>query len=104
RPWVKCFYPTTIHLSVLKLQELLRHDRGMSVDCFNIVVRFQAYREYKSLKQYNCIRKHIMDLRFCVASFQKRCDLDKDASAEELAVAIGVCEDIKYNLSQCRFV
>ncbi|CAN6345821.1 unnamed protein product, partial [Urochloa humidicola] len=99
----KCFYPTTIHLSVKNLQELLRPDQGISVDCFNIAVRFQAYREYKTLKQYNSIRKYTMDLRFCVISSNKKCDLDKDATARELATAIGVCEDIKYNLSQCRY-
>jgi hypothetical protein len=57
-----------ITLTAKDLQELLMIDRGISPDCFNLGVRFQADREYKAMKRYNSITKHHMDLRLCVST------------------------------------
>jgi len=60
-----------IALSVKDLQELLMNNRDMSENYFNLGIRFQAAREYNTMKKYNSIMKHHMDLRFCVSTFLK---------------------------------
>ena len=60
-----------IALSVKDLQELLMNNRDISENCFNLGVRFQAAREYNTMKKYNSITKHHMDLRFYVSTFLK---------------------------------
>ena len=60
-----------IALSVKDLQKLLMNNRDISENYFNLGVRFQVAREYNTMKKYNSIMKHQMDLRFCVSTFLK---------------------------------
>ena len=69
KSWVKDFHPSMITLSVKDLQELLMNNRDISENCFNLGVCFQAAREYNTMKKYNSITKHHMDLRFYVSTF-----------------------------------
>lgn len=102
---MRSFKPYDIALTIKDLQEILRIDTRISVKCFNLGVRCRAYREYGRLTYYNnAISRHFMDLRFCAM-----CDLTRDPKfrkthkGEELSVAIGAWDIMKYDHLRCKY-
>ncbi|KAJ1269517.1 hypothetical protein BS78_07G218200 [Paspalum vaginatum] len=66
-----CNYIMTIDhdqaLDAKKIQEILRKDQAMDVDCFNLAVRSLAFEELQGLKRSNkSVSKHYMDLKFSI--------------------------------------
>nr|XP_051219340.1 uncharacterized protein LOC127336552 isoform X3 [Lolium perenne] len=62
--WVRSSKPYPIGLNLKKIQEILRVDRPMDNDCFNLGVRIVACDEILQMVETDV---HYMDLRFCTA-------------------------------------
>jgi hypothetical protein len=64
--WVRSSKPYPIGLNLKKIQEILRVDRPMDNDCFNLGVRIVACDEILQMVETDV---HYMDLRFCVSYY-----------------------------------
>lgn len=69
---MRSFRPYDITLTLSDIQSCLNDKQSMPENCFNIGVRFRAFREYRSLTHYRHeILKHYTDIRFSVSLFTR---------------------------------
>ncbi|WVZ83862.1 hypothetical protein U9M48_030958 [Paspalum notatum var. saurae] len=104
--WVRSFNPYKIELSVNKLQQILKMNQDMFIDCFNMGVRLLAHNEQKRLESVKGkVTKHYMDLRFFkMSGFRKEAKYHNDPSVKELAQTLDSWPQMNYNVTRCRFV
>ncbi|PUZ76439.1 hypothetical protein GQ55_1G291200 [Panicum hallii var. hallii] len=106
KEWVLSLKPYPIALTLKKIQEILKKDKSMDPDCFNLAVRHLACQELHMLKATNkIVSKHYMDLKFCDAcAFSRGLMYRVKVDAQQLAKLVLSWPWRKYDVSKCRLV
>jgi sentrin-specific protease 1 len=130
--WVQNSKPYSIKLSLKKLQEILKEDQPMELNCFNLAVRKFMLDNYDtSKKSKRTISKHYLDMQFWVCSnihnvstftrhsflltfseykyqeitdYGRHPNFRKNFIEERLAECINSWPGINYSVSRCKSV
>uniref|UniRef100_A0A0E0MPY8 Ubiquitin-like protease family profile domain-containing protein n=1 Tax=Oryza punctata TaxID=4537 RepID=A0A0E0MPY8_ORYPU len=101
--WVQSSRPHSISLSLEQLQLVLKKDKPLDCDCFNMSIRKFMYENIQTIhKTKETVANHCLDLKFWVAtgfglSPDNRDDID-------LAKFVGSWSEIHYKLAQCKSI
>ncbi|KAJ1281955.1 hypothetical protein BS78_03G012900 [Paspalum vaginatum] len=101
--WMRSFQPYEICVTVRELQGIVKTNKPLSRECFNLGVQIQAYTDYSKLKRaYKNIVKHYIDLQFCASTaFGAPSSVCKEPTDQELGKSIERWPYMNHNAIKC---